>query len=63
MSNKGAKPWVVLDFRCDACGGKLDTIIIAKAGTEKRIGKCYHEDCWQTQATPVSGRFKPIGAN
>lgn len=49
MSNKAAKPFVVLDFVCDLCGKKIDHVVIARDGTQRRIAKTFHRNCWELQ--------------
>ena len=51
MSNRAVKPHVVLDFRCDQCGKKLDCVVVARDGTQHKIAKAFHEECWKTQQT------------
>jgi len=56
MSNRAPKPLVVLDFRCNLCGFKLDAVIVAKSTVPKQIVKSYHEACWKRQtATTKTG--------
>lgn len=52
QNGKALKPMVVLDFKCDYCGEKLDAVVMAIAGTERRIAKAYHNECWEKHIKP-----------
>jgi len=65
MSQSKAKPFraaLVLDFRCDGCGQKLDCILVAQAGVPRKIAKSFCFSCWEKSTlAPQTSRL--IGAN
>lgn len=46
------RPLVVLDFLCDACHKKIDSVVIMQARGVKLISKSYHEACWKREVLP-----------
>jgi hypothetical protein len=65
MSQAKIKPLsaaLVLDFRCDGCGKKLDCIIVAHPKVVKQIAKSFCESCWEKSTlAPQTSRL--VGVN
>lgn len=59
------RPLIVLDFKCDHCGEKLDAIVVARVGTPAKIAKSYHDACWQKHILPQTNftDTRRVGAN
>lgn len=56
------KPMLVIDFLCDHCGEKIRAVIVARMGTQKKIARSYHAECWEKYVLPTQDFHKP-GAN